>query len=129
MNVIVEREKGLIELERRITELRAVNATQPVDMSAEIRALEQKYDEIQREIFGSLTPWEKVHMARHPNRPTSLDYIAQLRQFDELHGDRLERELQAAGFPVRDGVIDWPTRPGIGYDLPPDAIKRFGMAS
>ena len=95
MNLIVEREKGLLELERRIEELRTVNAQQPVDMSAEIRALEQKYSEIQKEIFGSMTPWEKVHMARHPNRPTSADYISQFAQFDELHGDRHTRDDQA----------------------------------
>jgi len=95
MNLIVEREKGLLELERRIDELREANAQQPVDMSAEIRALEQKYGEIQREIFGAMTPWEKVHMARHPNRPTSADYISQFAQFDELHGDRHFRDDQA----------------------------------
>jgi acetyl-CoA carboxylase carboxyl transferase subunit alpha len=95
MNVIVEREKGLLELERRITELREANAQQPVDMSPEIRALEDKYAEIQREIFGSMTPWEKVHMARHPNRPTAADYISQFAVFDELHGDRHFRDDHA----------------------------------
>jgi acetyl-CoA carboxylase carboxyl transferase subunit alpha len=95
MNLIVEREKGLLELERRIEELRSANAQQPIDMSAEIQALELKYGEIQREIFGSMTPWEKVHMARHPNRPTALDYISQFEQFDELHGDRQYRDDQA----------------------------------
>ena len=94
-NVIVERERGLLELERRIEELRAANADQPVDMSPEIRALEAKYAEIQREIFGSMTPWEKVHMARHPNRPTAMDYISQFAQFDELHGDRHIRDDHA----------------------------------
>lgn len=95
MNLIVEREKGLLELERRIEELRAANAQQPVDMSAEIAALEQKYGEIQREIFGSMTPWEKVHMARHPSRPTAADYISQFTEFDELHGDRHFRDDHA----------------------------------
>lgn len=95
MNLIVEREKGLIELERRIEELRAANAQQPVDMSAEIRALEEKYAQIQREIFGSMTPWERVHMARHPSRPTAADYISQFAEFDELHGDRHYRDDHA----------------------------------
>ena len=95
MNLIVEREKGLLEIERRIQELREVNAHQPVDMSAEIRALEAKYAELQREIFGSMTPWEKVQMARHPNRPTAADYISQFAQFDELHGDRHFRDDHA----------------------------------
>jgi len=92
VNIIVEREKGLLELEKRIEELREANALQPVDMSSEIRALEEKYAQIQREIFGSMTPWQKVHMARHPNRPTAADYLSQLDSFDELHGDRHYRD-------------------------------------
>ncbi|HTA39190.1 MAG TPA: hypothetical protein VK760_08950, partial [Candidatus Acidoferrales bacterium] len=92
MNPIVDREKGLLELERRINELRSVNASQPVDMSPEIAALEAKYQQILQEVFGSLTPWMKVHMARHPSRPTALDYIAAFDRFDELHGDRQYRD-------------------------------------
>lgn len=94
-NSIIERERGLLELERRIEELREANAAQPVDMSAEIRALETKYAQIQREVFGSMSPWDKVHMARHPRRPTAMDYISQFEQFDELHGDRHARDDQA----------------------------------
>jgi acetyl-CoA carboxylase carboxyl transferase subunit alpha len=94
-NVIVEREKGLAELEQRITELREASAAQPLDMSSEIGALEQKYQEILQELFGTLTPWEKVHMARHPDRPTSLDYISRFDRFDELHGDRHYRDDQS----------------------------------
>ncbi|MFI5389345.1 MAG: acetyl-CoA carboxylase carboxyl transferase subunit alpha, partial [Candidatus Eremiobacterales bacterium] len=92
MNWIVERERELLELEKLIAELRSVNTNQAADMSAEIRALEAKYAEIQFEIFGTLTPWQKVQMARHPSRPTSLDYISQLERFDELHGDRHFRD-------------------------------------
>ena len=91
-NVIVEREKGLLELERRIAELREASAAQPLDMSSEIAALEQKYQQILHELFGTLSPWEKVHMARHPRRPTSLDYISRFDRFDELHGDRHFRD-------------------------------------
>jgi acetyl-CoA carboxylase carboxyl transferase subunit alpha len=91
-NIIVEREKSLVQLERRIAELREASAGQPLDMSAEIGALEQKYQEILHELFGTLSPWEKVHMARHPSRPTSLDYISRFDRFDELHGDRHFRD-------------------------------------
>lgn len=91
-NLIVEREKGLVELERRISELREASAAQPLDMSSEIGALEQKYQQILKELFGTLSPWEKVHMARHPARPTSLDYISRFDRFDELHGDRHFRD-------------------------------------
>ena len=131
MNIIVEREKGLLELERRIEELRAVNAQQPVDMSAEIRGLEQKYSQIQQEIFGSMSPWEKVHMARHPNRPTSADYISQFTQFDELHGDRHVHDDQAivgglAKLGERAVMVIGEQR---GRDTKENLRRNFGMPS
>jgi acetyl-CoA carboxylase carboxyl transferase subunit alpha len=88
MNPIVERERGLLELEQRIAALKAHAADQPLDLSSEIRALESKYREIQQEIFGRLSPWERVNMARHPKRPSGSAYLAGLDAFDELHGDR-----------------------------------------
>lgn len=128
-NLIVEREKELLVLERRIEELRAANATQPVDMSLEIAALEQKYQEILQQVFGSLTPWQKIHMARHPNRPTSLDYISGLDRFDELHGDRHYRDdpsivggfAQLAG---RSIVVIGEQR---GRDTKENLRRNFGM--
>jgi len=92
MNVIVEREKGLLELEGRIADLRKYSVDQLVDLSPEIAALEEKYAQLMREIFGSLTPWQRVNMARHPKRPIGSDYLAALDAFDELHGDRHFRD-------------------------------------
>ncbi len=88
MNAIVERERGLLELEERIADLKKHAVDQPVDLSTEIRVLEEKYAQIQQEIFSHLTPWQRVNMARHPKRPLGSAYIAALDQFDELHGDR-----------------------------------------
>jgi acetyl-CoA carboxylase carboxyl transferase subunit alpha len=88
VNAIVERERGLLELEGRIADLKAHAADQPVDLTAEIKMLEEKYAQIQREVFGHLTPWQRVNMARHPKRPLGAAYLAELDQFDELHGDR-----------------------------------------
>jgi acetyl-CoA carboxylase carboxyl transferase subunit alpha len=87
MNIIVEREKTLSELEKRIADLRARGIE-----SEEVRALEANYAQLQQDIFGNLTPWERVNMARHPERPHALDYIAALDSFDELHGDRFYRD-------------------------------------
>ncbi|MBV8148520.1 MAG: acetyl-CoA carboxylase carboxyltransferase subunit alpha [Candidatus Eremiobacteraeota bacterium] len=128
-NVIVEREKGLLELERRIAELRTANLTQPVDMSFEIAALEEKYQQILREVFGSLTPWEKVHMARHPNRPTSLDYISQLQRFDELHGDRQFRDDPSivGGFALMHGRAIMAIGQQRGRDTKENLRRNFGM--
>jgi len=131
VNLIVEREKGLVELEKRIAELRAVNASQPVDMSPEIAALEQKYEEILREVFGTLSPWEKVHMARHPARPTSLDYISQFDRFDELHGDRMFRDDPAivGGFALLNGRAVMLLGQQRGRDTKENLRRNFGMVT
>ncbi len=128
-NVIVEREKGLIELERRISELRAANASQPVDMSSEIAALEGKYQQILQEVFGSLTPWERVNMARHPNRPTALDYISRFDRFDELHGDRQFRDDPAivGGFALLNGRAVMVVGQQRGRDTKENLRRNFGM--
>ena len=131
MNLIVEREKGLLEVERRISGLRSANANQPVDMSPEIAALQKKYEELQRELFGSLTPWQKVHMARHPDRPTTLDYIAQLDRFDELHGDRMFRDDPAvvAGFALLGGRAVMVMGQQRGRDTKENLRRNFGMVT
>ncbi|HEV2260664.1 MAG TPA: acetyl-CoA carboxylase carboxyltransferase subunit alpha [Candidatus Rubrimentiphilum sp.] len=135
MNLIVERERGLLELEKRIAELRTATigtATgQTADMSAEIAALEQKYAQIQREIFGSMTPWQKVHMARHPNRPTAADYISQFAQFDELHGDRHFRDDHAivGGFGKLEDRAVMVLGQQRGRDTKENLQRNFGMPS
>jgi acetyl-CoA carboxylase carboxyl transferase subunit alpha len=128
-NVIVERERGLVEVERRIADLRSANINQPVDFSAEIASLEQKYQTLQRELFGSLTPWEKVNMARHPSRPTSLDFIAKLDRFDELHGDREFRDDPAvvAGFAILRGRAVMAIGQQRGRDTKENLRRNFGM--
>jgi len=130
-NVIVERERGLLEVERRIADLRSANLNQPVDFSAEIAALEQKYESLQRELFGSLTPWEKVHMARHPSRPTSLDFIGQFDRFDELHGDREFRDDPAivAGFALLRGRALMAIGQQRGRDTKENLRRNFGMVT
>jgi acetyl-CoA carboxylase carboxyl transferase subunit alpha len=131
MNVIVEREKGLLELEGRIADLRKHSADQPVDLSNEITALEEKYAQIQRDIFGSMTPWQRVNMARHPKRPLGSDYLAALDQFDELHGDRHFRDDPAVitGFAKLHGRRIMAIAQDKGRDLKDKVRRNFGSAS
>ncbi|HEV3091711.1 MAG TPA: acetyl-CoA carboxylase carboxyltransferase subunit alpha [Candidatus Cybelea sp.] len=128
-NLIVEREKSLVELERRISELREASAAQPLDMSSEIGALEQKYQQILQELFGALSPWEKVHMARHPSRPTSLDYISRFDRFDELHGDRQFRDDPSivGGFALLHGRKVMVLGQQRGRDTKENLRRNFGM--
>jgi acetyl-CoA carboxylase carboxyl transferase subunit alpha len=86
----LEFEKPIRELEEKINALRTTSETTGVDASKEIRSLEGKIEQTRREIYGKLTPWQRVQLARHPRRPYSLDYIGMIfDDFQELHGDRL----------------------------------------
>ena len=83
-------EQPIVELENKINELREFSRNKQVDLSSEIRDLEGKLKNLKREIYSNLTAWQKVQIARHLNRPTTLDYINLLmKDFIELHGDRL----------------------------------------
>jgi acetyl-CoA carboxylase carboxyl transferase subunit alpha len=86
--MILEFERPIIDLERKISELRGLS-TQAVDFSSEIRKLEVKARKLQKEIFADLTAQQKVQLARHPGRPYMMDYVNLLMDdFVELHGDR-----------------------------------------
>lgn len=82
-------EQPIAELEAKIEELRLVGNDSEINISEEVKRLEQKSRELTRAIFNSLNSWQVVQMARHPQRPHSLDYIERIfTDFDELHGDR-----------------------------------------
>ncbi|HEY2367272.1 MAG TPA: acetyl-CoA carboxylase carboxyltransferase subunit alpha [Polyangiaceae bacterium] len=81
-------EKPVVDLLSRVRELREL-AEQDDSMKAELRRLEDKTGRVAKELFASLSPWQKVQLSRHPNRPYSLDYIERLiTDFVEMHGDR-----------------------------------------
>ncbi|WP_044894521.1 acetyl-CoA carboxylase carboxyl transferase subunit alpha [Bacillus alveayuensis] len=85
----LEFEKPLIELRKKISELKEFTKTADVDLSAEIEKLEARLEKLENETYANLSPWDRVQIARHPNRPTTLDYIERLfTNFFECHGDR-----------------------------------------
>jgi acetyl-CoA carboxylase carboxyl transferase subunit alpha len=87
---LLDFEKPLVELEEKLRELRAFDAEDHgVDLSLQIQALEGRVEALRRQIYSSLTRWQRVQLARHPERPYTLDYIGALTEgFLELHGDR-----------------------------------------
>jgi acetyl-CoA carboxylase carboxyl transferase subunit alpha len=85
----LEFEKPLRDLSRQLEELRQQSLETNVDLATEIAAIERKVETTQREIYSSLTPWQRIEIARHPKRPYAIDYIGLIcSQFRELHGDR-----------------------------------------
>jgi acetyl-CoA carboxylase carboxyl transferase subunit alpha len=83
-------EKPIVELEKKIQELKNFVSDKNIDLSSEVRRLEEKLEHLKKETYSNLTAWQKVQLARHPNRPYTLDYIQMfLSDFIELHGDRL----------------------------------------
>ena len=85
----LEFEKPILELERRIAELKETAKATGVDLEAEIRLLEERLARLRKETYENLTPWQRVQLARAPGRPTARDVLEKACQdFRELHGDR-----------------------------------------
>ena len=85
----LEFEQPIAELETRIEELRFVQDDSAVDISEEIQRLTKRSQSLTKDIYGKLSPWQVAQVARHPQRPFTLDYVQALfTHFEELHGDR-----------------------------------------
>jgi len=99
-------EKPVLELERKLHELESFSKNQQIDVSHEIERMREKIDATRAQIYAQLTAWQKVQVARHPERPYTLDYIKQMTtDFVEIHGDRIHADDRAiiGGFAKIDG--------------------------
>jgi len=86
---VLDFEKPIFELEQKIHEMKESAASQHIDLSDDIEKLESKLDQLRKNVFSKLTNWQRVQLARHPERPYPLDYIERMcSDFIELHGDR-----------------------------------------
>lgn len=89
-------EKPLVELKNKIHELQKFSETSKIDVSLEIAALQKKIEETRKAIHDNLTPWQRIQLARHPERPYTLDYIERIfNNFIELAGDRRYQDDKA----------------------------------
>ncbi|WP_342472197.1 acetyl-CoA carboxylase carboxyl transferase subunit alpha [Metasolibacillus sp. FSL H7-0170] len=90
MSKIMPFEEPVIKLREKIDELKHIAQDADVDMSGEIEKLEVRLEQLEKSIYSNMAPWDRVQVARHPERPTTLAYIdAIFEDFIELHGDRL----------------------------------------
>lgn len=123
-------EKPLVELQEKIKELRRFTEEKGIDFSDEVARLEQKAKDLAEQIYGNLSPWQRVQIARHPERPTTLEYIEHIfTDFIELHGDRLYGDDKA----IVGGIAKLDGRPVTvighqkGKDTKENISRNFGM--
>ncbi len=131
-NFLLNFEKPLCELEAKIEQVRELAAENQVDVSEEIAQLEARADKLRKEIFSSLTPAQRLQLARHPRRPSTLDYIQAITdEWLELHGDRAGHDDPA----LVGGVARLNGRPVVmmghqkGRDTKDNVARNFGMAA
>jgi len=129
-NTYLEFEQPIAELEQKIEELRFVQADSAVDISDELNRLQQKSQTLARNIYSKLTPWQIAMVARHPQRPYTLDYIKLIfTDFHELHGDRMYADDLAivGGLARFNGLPCMVIGHQKGRDTKERARRNFGM--
>ncbi|MDV3002021.1 MAG: Acetyl-coenzyme A carboxylase carboxyl transferase subunit alpha [Chroococcopsis gigantea SAG 12.99] len=129
---LLEFEKPLYELESRIEQIRQLAEENGVDVSEQISQLEERSEGLRKEIFNNLTPSQRLQLARHPRRPSTLDYVqAMTDEWFELHGDRSGYDDPA----LVGGVARLSGRPVVilghqkGRDTKDNVARNFGMAA
>lgn len=123
-------EQPIAELEAKIEELQFVGNDNDINISEEIQKLREKSDRLTEKIFGSLSSWQIVKVARHPMRPYSMDYIPRIfDDFDELHGDRQFGDDRAivAGIARLDGTPVMVIGQEKGRSVNEKVARNFGM--
>ncbi|PAE21659.1 acetyl-CoA carboxylase carboxyl transferase subunit alpha [Bacillus sp. 7504-2] len=126
----LEFEKPVVELRKKISELREITKEADVDLTDEIEKLEVRLEKLEKEIYENMKPWDRVQIARHPNRPTTLDYISLLfTDFFECHGDRNfgDDEAIVAGIAKFQGLPVTIIGHQRGKDTKENIRRNFGM--
>jgi acetyl-CoA carboxylase carboxyl transferase subunit alpha len=124
-------EQPIAELETKIEELRFVQDDSAVDISEEIERLQKKSQALLKDIYAKLSPWQVSQLARHPQRPYTLDYVADIfTDFHELHGDRsFADDLSIVGGLARfNGTPVMVLGHQKGRDTKERALRNFGMS-
>ena len=128
---VLDFEKPIVELEGKIRELKLLLAGGNEDMAKEIARLEARASELQREHYSQLSPWEQLQLAKHPDRPYTLDYIGELTtDFVELKGDRAYADDPAivAGMGRLRGRRVMIIGHQKGRNTKENVLRNFGMA-
>ncbi|HJA41940.1 MAG TPA: acetyl-CoA carboxylase carboxyltransferase subunit alpha [Firmicutes bacterium] len=126
----MEFERPIVELKNKISEFKKLMEDADIDFSKEVSQLENRLAHLEKEVYSNLTPWDRVCIARHPKRPTTLDYVRYLfDDFIELHGDRYFGDDAA----LIGGIAFFQGKPVTvigqqrGRDTKENIVRNFGM--
>ena len=128
---MLEFEKPIFELQSKIKELETFGSDKNIMLDPEIKKLQQKLEKMKEEIYQHLTPWQRVQIARHPDRPYALDYIRMMMDdFVEIHGDRMFADDLAliGGMARLDGIKVAALGHQKGRDNKENVRRNFGCA-
>src|SRR5246500_2952189 len=131
MTTYLDFEKPIEELEKELQKLKDIATKSKVDVSPSIKQMEDKINDTKTQLYTSLTPWQRVQLSRHPDRPYALDYINTLTNgnFIELHGDRTVKDDKAmvGGFGDIDGKTYMLIGQQKGRNTKERQFRNFGM--
>lgn len=131
MMTVLDFEKPIFELEKKISELKNLSTVGELDLESEVKKLESRLAHVKKETYFNLTPWQRVQIARHPKRPYTLDYIQMIfTDFVELHGDRTFADDKAliGGLAKIDGKPVLVMGHQKGRDAKENIMRNFGSA-
>ena len=127
----LEFERPLVELEKKISDMKDFSVGESIELDGEIVSLEKKLARLRKDIYSRLTRWQRVQLSRHPKRPYTLDYIKMITtDFIELHGDRCFADDRAmiGGFARIDNQPVLVVGQQKGRDTKQKLARNFGMA-
>ncbi|SIS51689.1 acetyl-CoA carboxylase carboxyl transferase subunit alpha [Salimicrobium flavidum] len=130
MKHVLDFERPVIDLREKITELKKLTEEKDIDLSEEIKTMEERLEKLEHDVYTNMQPWDRVQMARHPARPTTLEYIDHLFDgFLEMHGDRFYGDDKA----IIGGIAKFEGTPVTvighqrGKDTKENIFRNFGM--
>ena len=130
-SIVLDFERPILELERKINELKSLASDGSIDLEEEIKTLETRLEKLKKEVFESLTSWQRVKIARHPKRPYTADYINMtMVDFMEIHGDRMFSDDKSiiGGFAKIDGEKVLVLGHQKGRNTKENLMRNFGSA-